>query len=46
MNKTIIETSGLTKCYGTFVALDHVCLQLYENEIYGLIVEMVREKQL
>ena len=37
MNKTIIETSGLTKCYGTFVALDHVCLQLYENEIYGLI---------
>lgn len=37
MKKILIETDSLTKHYGKFIALDNVCLQLKEGEIYGLI---------
>lgn len=37
MSKTLIESNGLTKQYGKFIALDRVCIQLNRGEIYGLI---------
>lgn len=37
MKKILIETDSLTKHYGKFIALDNVCVQLKEGEIYGLI---------
>jgi branched-chain amino acid transport system ATP-binding protein len=33
----IIETDGLTRRFGTILAVDHVSLAINENEIFGLI---------
>ena len=35
--KTIIKTTELTKCFGTKTAVDHLNLDIYEGEIYGLL---------
>ena len=35
--KTAVEIQGLTKSYGTLVALDHVSLSVPECSLFGLI---------
>lgn len=35
--KTIIKTTELTKRFGTKTAVDHLSLEIYEGEIYGLL---------
>lgn len=35
--KNAVETQGLTKSYGTLVALDHVSLSVPEGSLFGLI---------
>lgn len=35
--KTIIKTTELTKRFGTKTAVDHLNLEIYEGEIYGLL---------
>ncbi len=35
--KTIIKTTELTKCFGTKTAVDHLNLDIYDGEIYGLL---------
>lgn len=37
MSESLIVSDRLTKYYGKFIALDHVCIQLNCGEIYGLI---------
>ena len=37
MRQPILQTRGLTKRYGTVVALDHADFDLYPNEILGVI---------
>lgn len=37
MNECVIETKQVTKCYGSFRALDHVDIHVKRGEIYGLI---------
>ena len=37
MREIVLQTSGLTKQYKTFTALDHVSLTVYNQDIYGLI---------
>ena len=33
----VIETKDLTKVYGTQVAVDHLCLDIHEGEIFGFL---------
>lgn len=37
MNETVIETVGLTKVYGTQIAVDHINLHVRRGTIYGLL---------
>lgn len=37
MDKVIIKTTGLTKKYGDFTAVDNLNLEIYEGEIFGLL---------
>ncbi|MDI3321440.1 ABC transporter ATP-binding protein [Pinibacter soli] len=37
MNDPIIQLKGLTKCYGTFKAVDHLDLAIDKGEIFGLL---------
>lgn len=37
MNQNIIELTGLTKTYGSFIAVDHLSLTIRKGEIYGLL---------
>ncbi|MGB9729194.1 MAG: ATP-binding cassette domain-containing protein [Thermoprotei archaeon] len=37
MNKIAIEIQDLTKYYGKNLAVDHISLKIYENEIFGLL---------
>ena len=39
MKKTILSVRNLTKTFPGVVALDNVCLDLYENEILALVGE-------
>jgi ABC-2 type transport system ATP-binding protein len=32
-----IETNGLTRCFGTFVAVDHVTLKIPKGKLYGFL---------
>lgn len=33
----VIETNGLTKCFGTFTAVDHIGFEVSEGEIFGFL---------
>lgn len=33
----VLETTALTKCYGDFVAVDDLNLQVYKGEVFGLL---------
>lgn len=35
--QTVIETEALTKRYGTFIAVDQLCLQISRGEVFGLL---------
>ena len=37
MANNIIETKGLTKCYGTFTAVDSLDLSIRQGEVFGLL---------
>ena len=37
MAKPVLETKGLTKRYGDFVAVDHLDLTIKEGEVFGLL---------
>lgn len=37
MSNTVIEIAGLTKKYGSFSAVDNLCLDISEGEIFGLL---------
>lgn len=37
MNETVIETAGLTKVYGSQIAVDHINLHVRRGTIYGLM---------
>ncbi len=37
MAKTILETKDLTKCYGSFTAVDHLNLSIETGEVFGLL---------
>ena len=37
MAKLVLETKGLTKRYGDFVAVDHLDLTIKEGEVFGLL---------
>ena len=37
MAKTILETKDLTKCYGSFTAVDHLNLSIEAGEVFGLL---------
>lgn len=37
MAKTILETKDLTKCYGSFTAVDHLNLSIEMGEVFGLL---------
>jgi ABC-2 type transport system ATP-binding protein len=34
---TVIEADGLTKCFGSFTAADHISFQVRRGEIFGLL---------
>ncbi|MEM3832751.1 MAG: ATP-binding cassette domain-containing protein [Thermoprotei archaeon] len=37
MSKVAVEIHGLTKYYGKNLAVDHISLKIYENEIFGFL---------
>ena len=37
MANTILETRDLTKCYGSFTAVDHLNLSIEKGEVFGLL---------
>lgn len=37
MANNILETKGLTKCYGTFTAVDNLDLSIRQGEVFGLL---------
>jgi len=37
MNRNVVETSGLTKQFGSLVAVDHVDLSVKAGEIFGFL---------
>ena len=37
MNKIVLETGGLTKHYGDFVAVDNLDLTVHQGEVFGLL---------
>ncbi len=37
MANTILETKDLTKCYGSFTAVDRLNLSIYKGEVFGLL---------
>lgn len=37
MKSKVIETNGLTKCFGTFTAVDHISFEVAEGEIFGFL---------
>ena len=37
MNNLVLETEGLTKNYGNFVAVDHLDLVIQKGEVFGLL---------
>lgn len=37
MNEYVIESKGLTKMYGKFMAVDHIDLSVEKGEVYGML---------
>lgn len=37
--KTAISVSGLTKCFGDFIAVDHISFDVGKGEIFGFSQE-------
>ena len=37
MSETVIETTGLTKVYGSQISVDHINLHVRRGTIYGLL---------
>ena len=44
MNDKVIRIDNLVKRYGNFVALDHLKLEINEEEIFGLLGPMEAER--
>ena len=37
MNDIVISVRNLTKCFGDFVAVDHISFDVYRGEIFGFL---------
>lgn len=46
MAETIVRIENLVKRYKELIALDHLCLEIKEGEVFGLLGRTVRESQL
>jgi ABC-type multidrug transport system ATPase subunit len=42
---TVIEATGLTKNYGTAVAVDHISFTVGRGEIFGLLGQTARARR-